>query len=46
MPHAYGGPYTRENLKGQCVACNQGQIATDRAKYEAGGFRGVGSVPS
>ena len=39
VPHAYGGPYTRENLKGQCTKCNLGQIQTDRAKWLSGGFR-------
>ena len=32
-PHAYGGPYTRANLKGQCEPCNLAQIVTDRHKY-------------
>ena len=30
VPHAYGGAYKRENLKGQCVACNNRQVHTDR----------------
>ncbi len=33
VPHAYGGAYVRENLKGQCTPCNTWQIQTDRAKY-------------
>lgn len=35
-PHAYGGEYTRANLKGQCTSCNNWQIQTDRAKYVTG----------
>jgi 5-methylcytosine-specific restriction enzyme A len=32
-PHAYGGAYTRDNLRGQCRPCNVRQIAEDRVKY-------------
>lgn len=39
-PHAYGGAYVRENLKGQCAPCNTAQIQTDRRKY-LGGVGGV-----
>lgn len=33
VPHAYGGKATRSNMKGQCNACNNAQIHTDRVKY-------------
>jgi len=42
VPHAYGGPYIRSNLKGQCKGCNNAQIAEDRRTWLAGGFSGVG----
>jgi 5-methylcytosine-specific restriction endonuclease McrA len=32
-PHAYGGRYERDNLRGQCRPCNVRQIASDRVKY-------------
>jgi 5-methylcytosine-specific restriction endonuclease McrA len=34
VAHARGGPYTRDNLTGQCRACNLAALAEDR--------RGVG----
>lgn len=30
VPHAHGGAYVRENLRGQCTRCNRKQIQTDR----------------
>jgi 5-methylcytosine-specific restriction endonuclease McrA len=33
VPHAYGGPYVRSNLKGQCEPCNLAQIHSDRVLY-------------
>lgn len=34
VPKAYGGEYTRANLKGQCRVCNLAQIASDRAALQ------------
>jgi 5-methylcytosine-specific restriction endonuclease McrA len=36
-PHAYGGVYVRDNLKGQCEPCNLAQIQTDRQARGGGG---------
>jgi 5-methylcytosine-specific restriction endonuclease McrA len=33
VPRAYGGKYTRVNLKGQCRPCNLAQIVTDRDAF-------------